>query len=277
MKAGRLSLYVPAAAASVAALGVALVAGLAAPRFASAIVVAAALFFVMVELGRARAASDSRLRALEADLGQMQPLLELTARLAPRKPLPPMRDYAIAPDCALLLVDLVCERRPELIVETGSGVSTLVLAYALEKLGRGRVISLDHDAHWAERTRAELERHGLSRFATVVHAPLEPIEIEGERFVWHSRAALEGVEGIDLVVDDGPPKYVGRFARYASLPTFASRLRDGAVMLLDVIGEEERQILARWRERYPDFEQEELPTKKGNVLLRRRARSDALA
>jgi predicted O-methyltransferase YrrM len=270
MRAGRLSLYLPAAAASIAALGVALLASVAIPRFAVALAVAAALFFIMVELGRMRASSEERMRSLEADLGQVQPLLELTARLSPRRPLPPMRDYAIAPDCALLLVDLVREHRPEVIVETGSGVSTLVLAYALEKLGRGRVISLDHDAHWAARTRAELERHGLSRFATVVHAPLEPVDIDGERFVWHSLAALEGVDAIDLVVDDGPPKYVGRFARFASLPTFAPRLRDDGVFLLDVVGDEERHMLARWRQRHPDFVQEELSTKKGNVLLRRR-------
>ena len=42
------------------------------------------------------------------------------------------------------------------MVETGSGVSTLVIAYGLEKLGRGRVIALDHDAGYAAGT-----RHGI--------------------------------------------------------------------------------------------------------------------
>jgi predicted O-methyltransferase YrrM len=268
--------YGAAFAAGIAALAIGLLVTSFAPAFESTVVVSAALFFALVELARARVSVEDRLASVEADLGQIQPLLELTTRLRPRAPLPAMRGYAIAPDCALMLTDLVRQRRPELIVETGSGVSTLVLAYALEKLGRGRVVSLEHDARWADRTRRELERHGLSAFATVIHAPLQPLEIDGERYTWHALAALEGLDAIDLVVDDGPPKYVGRMARYASLPTFASRLRDDGVFLLDVLGREERAILARWRDRHPEFLQEELATRKGNVLLRRAGTSAPL-
>src|SRR4029077_7618180 len=100
-----------------------------------------------------------------------EPLLALRERLVTRRPLPAMRGFAIAPDFALLLTELIADERPELVVETGSGVSTLVIAYGLEKLGRGRVIALEHDAGYAAGTRAELERHGLSAYATVVHAP----------------------------------------------------------------------------------------------------------
>ena len=240
-----------------------------APRVAGLATLVAAVAVVVFEASRVRGSLDRRLDALEADVAQVEPLLALRDRLVTRRPLPAMRGFAIAPDFALLLTELIADERPELVVETGSGVSTLVIAYGLEKLGRGRVIALDHDAGYAAATRAELERHGLSGYATVVHAPLEPLEIDGEHHRWYARAALAGLPPIDLVVDDGPPRYLGDMLRYASLPELASRLAPRGVFVLDVIADEERAILARWAQRLPEFRQQLLDTRKGNAILRR--------
>ncbi len=258
-----------AARAGVATAAVAAASYLAAPRIAGLATLVAAVAIVVFEASRIRASLDRRLDALEADVAQVEPLLALRERLVTRRPLPAMRGFAIAPDFALLLTELIADERPELVVETGSGVSTLVIAYGLEKLGRGRVIALDHDAGYAAGTRAELERHGLSAYATVVHAPLEPLEIDGERHRWYARAALAGLPPIDLVVDDGPPRYLGDMLRYASLPELAPRLAPRGVFVLDVITDEERAILARWKQRLPEFRQQLLDTKKGNAILRR--------
>jgi hypothetical protein len=263
-----------AAAAGAATFGAGAVVALASPALAVAAVASTAVFIGVVELGRVKRELIRRFGEVDDDLGQIQPLLELAARISPRRPLPPLRGYAIAPDCALLLAELVAERKPQLVVETGSGVSTLVTAYALEKLGRGRVVALEHDPRYAEETRAEIARHGLQHYATVRDAPLEAVAIDGGEYKWHSLRAIEDLEKIDLVVDDGPPRYVGKLARYPSLPTFSKRLSDRGVFLLDVVGEEEETILAAWRQRHPEFVQKALATRKGNVLIER-ARSRA--
>src|SRR5438034_475105 len=83
-----------------------------------------------------RATMMRRLAELEADIAQTQPLVALAGQLHTRRPLPQMRGFAIAPDFALYLTELIDDERPEVVVETGSGVSTLIIAYALEKLGR---------------------------------------------------------------------------------------------------------------------------------------------
>jgi len=268
----RLAHGLKAATRAGAATGViALASSLVVPQIAGLVTLAAAVAVVVFEGSRVRASIDRRLDALEADVAQIEPLLALRDRLVTRRPLPAMRGFAIAPDFALLLTELVADERPELVVETGSGVSTLVIAYCLEKLGRGRVIALDHDAGYAAKTRAEIARHGLSAYATVVHAPLEPIEIDGERHRWYARAALAGLPPIDLVVDDGPPRYLGKMLRYASLPELATRLAPRGVFVLDVIADEERVILARWKQRLPEFHQQLLDTRKGNAILRRAA------
>jgi predicted O-methyltransferase YrrM len=259
-----------ATASSIATLAVALIAHAIAPQIAPLVTVAFVAFLVIVELGRLRRFLERRLEEVEADVSQMEPLLALTSRLVTRHPLPPMTGYAIAPDFALMLTTLIAEEKPELVVETGSGVSTLVIAYALEKLGRGRVVAIDHDARYAEKTRALVERHGLGAYAKVLHAPLQELDVGGERHVWYALAALEGLDGIDLVVDDGPPKYAGNMVRYASLPILRKRLSARGIFVLDFVGDEENVILERWKRELPEFSQEALQTKKGNVIVRQR-------
>jgi hypothetical protein len=238
------------------------------PGLAPNLTIAAVASALGFELTRIRATLLRRLDDLDAEASQIQPLLELRARLPTRHPMPVMREFAIAPDFALLLSELIAVEQPELVVETGSGVSTLVIAYALERIGRGRVVALEHDPIYAAKTRRDIARHGLASFASVVDAPLEPVTIGGERHCWHSVRALEGIDQIDLVLDDGPPRYLGRMLRYASLPTLAPKLSSRAVFVVNVIGEEERAILGRWKSLFPAFGQHFVPNKKGAVVLR---------
>jgi predicted O-methyltransferase YrrM len=251
-----------------ATIVVGVLAELAVPRFASACAIACAAAAIAFELTRVRRALAERLDDLEADLAQTQPLLELARALPTRRPLPALRGFAIAPDTALWLVELLRRERPKLVVETGSGVSTLVIAYTLEQLGDGgRVIALDHDARYAAASRALVAAHGLSAIATVIDAALEPVEVRGGRHRWYATRALDDVGTIDLVFDDGPPRHVGDMLRYASLHVLAPKLATAGVFVLDVVGEEERRVLARWQAELPDWHHEHVATKKGNVVI----------
>ena len=179
-----------------------------------------------------------------------------------------MRGYAIAPDFALMLAEIVFRERPVTVLETGSGVSTLVIGYALEKLGRGKVVALENNPAYAAKTRELIAEHGLTGYAEVVDAPLEPVEIGGKSYRWYARRALEGLGEIDLVVDDGPPRYLGDMLRYASLPLLSKRLKKDGLFVLDVVGPEEKVVLERWRREMPELRQEHVASKKGNVLIR---------
>src|SRR4030081_2484749 len=90
-----------------------------------------------------------------------------------RYPLPPMRGWTIAPDLALTIVTLFIERKPVSVVEFGPGVSTLVIGYLLEKSGKGRLVSFEHEEQNVAFQRAEIKRHKLESFVTIVHAPLK--------------------------------------------------------------------------------------------------------
>jgi len=209
-------------------------------------------------------------RVLQEDLRQAEALANLRTGFDVRGPLPMSRGWAASPDVLLTLVDLVLTRRPRLIVEAGSGLSTLWFCYALERLGTGRVVSLDHDAHFAGLTRGRLRVHGLDHRAEIRVSELRPVEHSGSRTPqpWYSPEHVADLEKIDLLFVDGPPASSGPLSRLPALPVLRERLSPGALIVLDdLVREDEQEILRRWQEMLPGSRCESLDHEKGTGLL----------
>lgn len=210
-------------------------------------------------------------------LNHTQALVALHTLLEPRRPLPPFSGWAASAELAATLVGLVLERKPQRVLELGSGASSVVIGYALERVGGGRLLSLDHDADYGRQTSDRLERHGLSAHVEVRHAPLVPQQIDGRERPWYdlSNAALDtfaGAGGIDLVVVDGPPRESDPEARYPALPLLLDHLAPDAVIVLDdALRDEEQAALRRWTAEVPGLTVEVIPTPKGVAVVRRTA------
>jgi predicted O-methyltransferase YrrM len=218
---------------------------------ASAIVVGlpCALAAVLAAIPRAGAHEAAIARALDLQLRQTEALLSLHAALTPRAALPPTRGWAACPDLLLAIAQEIDARRPRLVVECGSGASTVIAGLALRRAGAGRLVSFEHDASYAAQTREWLRAHDLDGICEVIVAPLAPVDARGERISWYDAAPLDAAltEPIDLLVIDGPPGRPGELARYPALPLLGSRLAKGARVLLDDGDRpEERAIGARW-------------------------------
>ncbi len=201
---------------------------------------------------------------------QIDALFSIFSLIGIRHPLPTMRGWPVSPDFVKILISLILELKPETLVELGSGVSTLVGGYGLEKNGKGRLLSIDHDMPFAEITRRNLVLHGLETVAAVHEAPLQNQVFEGEERIWY--AINPGIlpDSIDLLVIDGPPASIRSDIRYPSLPFFFDRLSDCAVVLLDDAAREgEKDMVRRWTERWPCFTAEFVDTEKGAVILRK--------
>ena len=206
----------------------------------------------------------------EQRLRHVQALLSLFSLNEYRAPLPPLTGWAASAELAATVYALVRAERPERVVELGSGASTLVIAYALEQNGRGRVTSLDHDETYAASTARTLERHGLTAWGRVLHAPLVDVRLEGERWPWYDLSRLPDEGPIDLLVIDGPPKELRAMARYPAVPLLFDRLSPTAVVVLDdAYRKDERKAVARWREALGPFDLEVVPSPKGTAVLRR--------
>ncbi len=196
-----------------------------------------------------------RRELIESDEGRfrdLEALQQLTHFLNPVAPLPRQGGYALSPQHALKMVNQLLVSDAQSVVEFGSGVSTLLSAYCMQRRGGGHVLSYESDAFHAEVTRGYLRQHGLEHYATVVDAPLTPFQHRGGTWQWYGIAAHPLPERIDLLFIDGPPRKTCALARYPAVPACLERLAPGAVVLLDDADRpDERAILARWQQEHP--------------------------
>ena len=202
---------------------------------------------------------------------QLEALQNLNAVLPANDVVPATRGWAASPDLLVVLVDLVISERPSLVVECGSGASTLWLALAMRRFKiDGRIIALDHDPVFGGKTRDLLARHDVRDLAEVRDAPLESFSLDGETYSWYARRAWEDLTGIDLLFVDGPPATTGHQARYPALPLLSGSLSPVATAVLDdLVVPDMQKVLRLWLDAYPDFRSEILPLEKQAAVLRR--------
>lgn len=187
---------------------------------------------------------------------QNQALIWLYSQFDFAAPLPGMRGWSISPDFAALLVELLRRHQPRTVLEFGGGTSTLIAAKTMQQLGHGHIITVEAIDRFAEITRTNLRHQGVEEFVTVVHAPLTPLELDGQTWLWYDATAFDHVEQIDVMVVDGPAQYNNprRMARYPALPCLDGRLSSSAIVVMDDTNrEDEDRIAQRWLQEYPDY------------------------
>jgi predicted O-methyltransferase YrrM len=204
---------------------------------------------------------------------QVGALVSIFSSLKITYPLPKMGGWAISADFAKILIDLIFEKKPKLILEASSGVSTLIASYCLKQLGEGKVVSLEEDNNYAEISKNALIEHGLNDVATIFQSSLTEIEIEGKKWRWYDTSKIQGLKPIDLLIIDGPAQY-GReedMIRYPALPLLLDSLSDDAVILLDDADrKDEAKIVDLWLKQFSGFDLEKIDTEKGTAILRRK-------
>jgi len=185
-------------------------------------------------------------------------------------PLPLPGGWAASTDLLGELMRAIAARRPQRVVELGSGVSTLVIAAALRANGAGRLISIDADEAYAAQTREQLQRQGLGEWVELRFAALTEMKFEGIARPWYDTRVLADLADVDLLLIDGPPTALRADIRYPSLPFFWSRLAPGAIVLLDDAARAaERAMGAAWQRQFSDASYEYLHLEKGALRITR--------
>jgi predicted O-methyltransferase YrrM len=161
--------------------------------------------------------------------------------------------WALGPRSLEYVVSVVQATRPRLVLEFGSGASTLALAWAMHSAGcidsQPCVISVDQDPVFAGSTLRMLARAGLGGHVAVVSAPLERRIIGGEDALsYGAESELElkvAGRSVDLVVIDGPAGATG--IRFATLPLARQHVHSRAGFLLDdALRDGELSIARAW-------------------------------
>jgi predicted O-methyltransferase YrrM len=208
----------------------------------------------------------------QQDYRQLESFLSLLFTLQPRLPLPHTRGWATSPDFLTKITEVIFVEQPRLVLEASSGVSTLVIAYALQQVGQGKVVTLEHDAHYARMSQSLIAFHGLEERATIVHAPLKSFEHKEQKWLWYNIDGVEIEQPIDLLVIDGPPGDIQPLARYPALPLLYRHLNHQATILLDDgHREDEKQAVALWEQEFRQLSSEFLEMEKGIYVIRKNA------
>ncbi len=147
-----------------------------------------------------------------------------------------------------LMVDHIFAEKPQLVVEFGSGASSLIIARALQKAGGGTLISFDQHEDFVDATRKWLGDHGLS--ADLRAVPLRPSP-GGWPGLWYDHGPLP--DAIDLMVIDGPPWSIHPFTRGAAASLFDRISVGGTILLDDAARPGERVVARRWKKAWPNF------------------------
>jgi predicted O-methyltransferase YrrM len=199
---------------------------------------------------------------------QTESLFSLFSTLHPVLPIPQTRGWAASPDFLNLICELILTRKPALVLEMGSGVSTLIVAYCLKRLGGGKVIALDHHAEYADNTCKLIRMHEMSQYSEIIHAPLKEIQLKDENWLWYDLDHLKIDCGIDLLIVDGPPAATQSQARYPAIPLLYELLSNEAVVVMDDgARKDEKDIIERYKIEFPAFTFQYLNLEKGAFIM----------
>ena len=208
--------------------------------------------------------------SLKRELGnavkQIEAFGNLQGYLASGKLVPALHGWPISPDFGVLLIELIEERDYDVVIEFGSGTSTVLMAKSIAtqsalRMNRREVVQVafEHLTEYLSKTQSALERTGFSDRVQLVHAPLRAWKnSHGVEYSYYAcEEALDRIFEIFngqpfrvLVVVDGPPAKIGNHARYPALPIVLSRLigANVDVLLDDHDRIDEQQVTQMWME-----------------------------
>jgi len=191
---------------------------------------------------------------------QIEAFAQLNSLLNFETVVPPTRSWAASPDLLLTIFETVRKINPGLVVELGSGVSTLVAA----KSGAKKIISIDNSETFGGQTRQLLNAHEVD----VVEIRIAPLLPYNNGIEWYDQSALQDLEKIDLLIIDGPPGSKNPEARYPALKEFQDRLSANATIIIDDVKRDgERKLAEDFAKSLPNHELVILDHEKGTAVI----------
>lgn len=173
--------------------------------------------------------------------------------------------WPVSPDFALYLVELIETNNYDLIIEFGSGISTVIMAKTLAKMADRResktataLVSFDHLEQYYLQTIAQLKQAELHDKVQLELAPLQAYTASnGNTYPYYSchdslaKLAQQYPPAGKrlLVLVDGPPAATGKHARYPAAPSVLKYFKGANIDLLldDYIRDDEKEIAALWQ------------------------------
>lgn len=172
--------------------------------------------------------------------------------------------WPVSADFALCLMQRVVLEDYDLVIEFGSGMSTVILAKTLalraerDPSATGHFISFDHLDSYYQQTLGYLKQSGVDSFVQLTLAPLQEWQgPDGQTYPYYScqkaLAQLAKQRSTSkkriLVIVDGPPAATGPRARYPAGPIVMQHFPDAHIDFLmdDFIRQDEKEVAKQWQ------------------------------
>jgi hypothetical protein len=193
--------------------------------------------------------------------------------------------WPISPDIGLYITGLIDANNYDVIIEFGSGTSTVLMAKALISKQRGaqtktlgntsksneiavqetpfadlpaRIVTFEHNNLYHGKTTQALQDNGVDHLVDLVYAPLVDYQYkDGSQYLYYScndklqelARIFKGRKANILVLVDGPPGATNKNARFPALPHLLNTLTEHSftVIMDDYKRAEEKEIITLWK------------------------------
>lgn len=199
---------------------------------------------------------------------QLQYHHDILRLLNPQAPMPVMGAYwRAAPDFLHVVMTSILRNKPEVVVECGCGVSTLVVGHSLKKNGKGRLYTFESSERFYKEYLEVIKVHGLEDVVTLMYTPIREYQLNSDKWLWYDNQLPDNIK-IDFLLVDGPPYNTQKLARYPVLPILRSYLSKTAEIYVDDYQrKDEKAIVERWLEENSGMRKYVLPAEKGLAKL----------
>jgi hypothetical protein len=105
-----------------------------------------------------------------------------------------------------VLYNYIIKRRPQIVLEFGTGTTTIVMAHAMREIGTGRLVTVDHISKFSDETRFAMPPD-LRPYVDFLLTWTEAELIDGVTCLrYHDIPMVDP----DMIFVDGPPTLIGR-------------------------------------------------------------------
>lgn len=163
----------------------------------------------------------------------------------------PWTRAAMRPSTILHILNEIFINDRRTIIEFGSGISTLYLAWAARKID-ARLLSIEENEGWCDKVKDMLQQNGLDGFCDLQPVACREVRMNGYMCRWYDVERVKRIieqQRFDLVIVDGPTAYQKgqETARRPAIDVLRDNLAETyAIFLDDAMRPGERRVLEAW-------------------------------
>lgn len=201
---------------------------------------------------------------------QLAALLQIERLIHQNTTYLPLREWAISPDAILIILQELSYYSDPIVLEFGSGQSTLIMASYLKKRGCGKILTVESNKMYADLLMKNLKHQNLHDVVDMQVLNLKNV-LDAENnnsSATYDLQALKTSNKYDVCIIDGPPLQYGALARYYPLEyAINNSSHGGKIFLDDSKRENERNIIDKIRSKYRNIKVSELKAEKGLTMF----------